>query len=62
MKVAKLEIKLIVAMMLAAYDFDVVDSTGQAPKSLPKHDRNDIHQVFTTYFLSQPKELIPWHS
>ncbi|KAF8182333.1 cytochrome P450 [Pholiota molesta] len=45
MKVAKLEIKLIVAMMLAGYDFDVVDKAGKTPKQLPQPDRNDIHQA-----------------
>ncbi|KJA20453.1 hypothetical protein HYPSUDRAFT_813626 [Hypholoma sublateritium FD-334 SS-4] len=45
MKIAKLEIKLIVAMMLAAFDYDVVDSSGRPSKNLPEHDRNDIHQA-----------------
>ncbi|KJA20465.1 hypothetical protein HYPSUDRAFT_43159, partial [Hypholoma sublateritium FD-334 SS-4] len=45
MKVAKLEIKLVVAMILATYEFDVVDSSGRPSKNLPEHDRNDIHQA-----------------
>jgi hypothetical protein len=50
MKVAKLEIKLIVAMMIAGYDFDVVDANGKTPKQLPQPDRNDIHQVWIFRF------------
>jgi cytochrome P450 len=45
MKVAKLEIKLIVALFLTGYEFDMVDKFGQPPKEFPKVDRNDIHQV-----------------
>jgi len=45
MKVAKLEIKAIVAFMLAGFEFDVVDKFGKRPLEVPKPDRNDIHQV-----------------
>ncbi|KAF5378786.1 hypothetical protein D9615_006939 [Tricholomella constricta] len=45
MKVAKLEIKIIVALFLAGYEYDVVDSAGNFPKSLPKPDYNDIQQA-----------------
>ncbi|KAF8890286.1 cytochrome P450 [Gymnopilus junonius] len=45
MKVAKLEIKVIMAMMLAGYDFDVVDKNGRHMKNLPQPDRNDIQQA-----------------
>ncbi|KAF9482295.1 cytochrome P450 [Pholiota conissans] len=45
MKMAKLEIKVIVAMMLAGYEFTAVDKTGRPPKTLPQPDRNDIHQA-----------------
>ena len=45
MKVAKLEIKVIIAFMLAGFDFEVVDKFGKRPLELPKPDRNDIHQV-----------------
>ena len=54
MKTAKLEIKVIVALFVAGYDFDIVDSTGNFPKSLPRPNHNDIHQVST---LSYP--LVP---
>ncbi|PPQ98483.1 hypothetical protein CVT26_013884 [Gymnopilus dilepis] len=45
MKVAKLEIKVIMAVMLAGYDFDVVDVNGKRMTNLPQPDRNDIHQA-----------------
>lgn len=45
MKVAKLELKVIIAYMLAGYDYKVVDKNGAPLKSLPVPDRNDIHQV-----------------
>ena len=45
MKVAKLEIKVILAFMLAGFEFDVVDKFGKRPLELPKPDRNDIHQA-----------------
>ena len=44
-KVAKLEIKLILAMLLMGYDYTLVDGSGNYPKTLPKPDRNDIQQV-----------------
>lgn len=46
-KVAKLEIKMIVAMFLAGYEYTVVDSQGKIPSPFPRPDRNDIHQVMT---------------
>ena len=45
MKVAKLEMKLILAMFLTRYEFDLVDEDGKFPNPLPVPDRNDIHQV-----------------
>ncbi|KAF9546460.1 cytochrome P450 [Agrocybe pediades] len=45
MKVAKLEIKVIMALMLAGYDFSLVDKNEKPLKELPKPDRNDIHQA-----------------
>ena len=44
MKFAKLEIKAILAFMLAGFEFDV-DKLGKRPLEPPKPDRNDIHQV-----------------
>ncbi|TFK70165.1 cytochrome P450 [Pluteus cervinus] len=45
MKVAKLEIKVILALFIAGYDFDVVDSSGNFPTEFPKVNYNDIHQA-----------------
>jgi len=45
MKVAKLEIKIIVALFVAAYEYDLVDSAGKYPASLPKPNYNDIQQA-----------------
>ncbi|PPQ70347.1 hypothetical protein CVT25_000127 [Psilocybe cyanescens] len=45
MKVAKLEIKLILALILVGYEYDLVDSSGKYPKALPTPNRNDIQQV-----------------
>lgn len=53
MKIAKLEIKLILAMLLLGYEYDLVDAQGQAATVLPKPDRNDIQQVSSMYYLRQ---------
>ena len=45
MKIAKLEIKLILAMMLLGYEYELVDGNGNYPKELPSQDRNDLTQV-----------------
>jgi len=45
MKAAKLEMKLILAMFLMGYEYDLVDKDGKFPDPLPVPDRNDIHQV-----------------
>ncbi|PPR02168.1 hypothetical protein CVT24_011356 [Panaeolus cyanescens] len=45
MKVAKLEMKVIMAYMLAAFDYKIVDKKGSPLKTLPVPDRNDIHQA-----------------
>ena len=45
MKVAKLEMKLITAMFLMRYEYELVDEDGKFPNSLPVPNRNDIHQV-----------------
>jgi len=44
-KVAKLQMKLILAMLLIGYDYTLVDGSGNYPKTFPKPDRNDIRQV-----------------
>jgi len=45
MKVAKLEMKLILAFFLTRYEYDLVDGDGKFPDPLPVPNRNDIHQV-----------------
>jgi len=45
MKVAKLEIKMIVALFVVGYEYEVVDSKGRFPEKLPVPDYNDIQQV-----------------
>ena len=45
MKVAKLEMKLVMAMFLMRYEFDLVDKLGRFPDPLPVPNRNDAHQV-----------------
>ena len=45
MKMAKLEMKLILAFLLMGYEFDLVDKDGKFPDPLPVPNRNDIHRV-----------------
>jgi len=45
MKIAKLEIKIIVALFFTGYEYHVVDSEGKFLEKLPEPDYNDIHQV-----------------
>jgi cytochrome P450 len=45
MKVGKLEMKLIAAVFLVGYEFDLVDKDGKLPDPLPVPNRNDIHHV-----------------
>ncbi|KAF7979339.1 hypothetical protein HWV62_42761 [Athelia sp. TMB] len=42
---AKLEIKMIVALFLAGYEYELVDKAGKPPKSLPIPDENDLQRV-----------------
>jgi sterol 14-demethylase len=48
MRVAKLEIKIVVALFVAGYEYDLVDSTGSFPESPPIPDYNNIIQVRST--------------
>ncbi|PPR06515.1 hypothetical protein CVT24_002629 [Panaeolus cyanescens] len=45
MKIAKLEMKVIVAYMLAGYEYKIVDKDGLPLNALPVPNRNDIHQA-----------------
>jgi hypothetical protein len=44
-KIAKLEIKLVLAMMLLGYEYELVDGKGRYLKAVPEQDRNDLLQV-----------------
>jgi hypothetical protein len=45
MKIAKFEIKMILALFLLRYEYELVDASGKHPKQLPQPNWNDIHQV-----------------
>ena len=61
MKFAKLEIKILISLIVAGYEYDVVDSEGNFPDQLPKPDYNDIHQVRLTHF-PHTRTLVAEHS
>jgi len=44
MKVAKFEIKMILAIFLSCYDYELVDACGKPSRRLPQPNQNDIHQ------------------
>ncbi|KAJ7656668.1 cytochrome P450 [Mycena rosella] len=44
MRIAKLEIKLILALFVLSFEFQVVDGAGALPKSLPRVDFNDFQR------------------
>jgi len=45
MKIAKLEIKIILSTVLLGYEYELVDGMGNYPKAVPNQDRNDLAQV-----------------
>ena len=45
MKVAKLEFKLVLALMILGYDYSVVDKMGKSISALPQPDLNDTEHV-----------------
>ncbi|KAF9477689.1 cytochrome P450 [Pholiota conissans] len=45
MKFAKLEIKMIVSLFLAGYEYELVDAKGNYPKQLPIPDINDLQRA-----------------
>lgn len=49
---AKLEIKVILAMMLLGYEYEIVDGNGNPRKTVPDQNRNDIHQVSFPLFIA----------
>ncbi|KAG6819749.1 hypothetical protein H0H93_009049 [Arthromyces matolae] len=44
-KLAKLELKVLLALFLTAYEYDIVDGSGKLPIALPKPDYNDTQQA-----------------
>jgi len=60
MKIAKMEIKLILALMLLGYDYELVNESGKYPDTLPEPDRNDIIKVSSDLlFIWEPPTLMP---
>ena len=49
-KMAKLQMKLVLALMLLGYEYELVDGSGKYPASFPQPDRNDIQQVSSRLF------------
>ena len=45
MRLGKLLMKLVLAVFLARYEYELVDKNGKFPNPLPVSDRNDVHQV-----------------
>ena len=45
MKVAKLELKVVLAMILLGYEYELVDGNGNSQKTIPEQDRNDLLEV-----------------
>ena len=45
MKIAKLEMKLILTMILLGYEYEIVDGNGNRPKEVPNQDRNGLLHV-----------------
>ena len=45
MRAAKLEMKLVMALFLTRYEFDLVDKDGKFPNPLPVRNKNDNQQV-----------------
>ena len=45
MRMAKLEMKLILVMFLTRYEYELVDEDGKLPDPLPYPNKNNIHQV-----------------
>ena len=50
MKTAKLEMKMILAVFLMGYKYEIVDEDGKPPNSLPVPDMNDSNQVRVEYW------------
>jgi hypothetical protein len=61
MKIAKLEIKMILALFLSSYEYTLVGRSGMPLKQSLQPDRNDIHQVslsFTFIYFVRTKLVV----
>jgi cytochrome P450 len=61
-RMAKLEIKLLAAMLLLSFDFSIVDGAGRAPDPLPRPDWNDLitaRPPGATFFLQHRRRVEP---
>ena len=54
MKIAKLEMKLILVFCLVRYEFELVDKDGKFPDPLPVPNRNDHLQVRDELWINIP--------
>ena len=52
MRMAKLEVKLVVAMLLVGYDYTVMDEDGNQTNQLPTPNRSDTLHVSITFLLN----------
>jgi hypothetical protein len=52
MKIAKLEIKMILALFLSSYEYTLVGGSGMPLKQPLQPDRNDIHQVSQSFMFN----------
>ena len=59
MKVAKLEMKLVLATFLIGYEFDLVDKDGKFPDPLPVPDKNGFHRVSVGYWIMN--DVVRWN-
>jgi hypothetical protein len=50
MKIAKLEMKLVLALKLLGYNYELVNDSDKYPDILPEPDRNDIILVSYSLF------------
>lgn len=50
MKIAKLEMKLVLALMLLGYNYELVNNSDKCLEILPEPDRNDIIMVSSSLF------------
>jgi len=58
MKFAKLEIKILVTLFLAAYRYDLVNKDGGFPEYVPTPNYNDIYKVILLAFVSSPETYL----